>query len=405
MHIIFFVLNPQYFLFIPQMVAWSTNLNMIFTFAPLKTFLKQKRRVENFVFLLHSRVTVIILIACSLVLTTTQLTGEPISCCNGASYPVPERVINNYCWITSTLTAVGLERRRVGVDAVAPGVGHQLNEKKQHKYYQYVCFILFIQAVFFYTPRYIWKMREGNILESLCRTLTSFIDEKRETSINSLHQYFMTKHASRNEYVLVYILCETLNLANVIGQIWFTNIFLGGVFNDYGLSAIKYLLDPTDYNPMDYIFPKLAMCTFYTYGPSGSIQNFDSLCVLGLNIFNEKIFIFLWCWYIILMVLSSLQLVYRLFSLCSKKCRFLILKRISFANSGQIRTIVDYFDFGTFFLLSNVGKHADPLVFRALLKKLASTIDELDKPVLTKGDFTFWDFGNSSQRRTQKELI
>jgi hypothetical protein len=47
---------------------------------------------------------------------------------------------------------------------------------------------------------------------------------------------------------------------------------------------------------MSKIFPKVTKCTFHLYGPSGSIQNKDGLCVLPLNIINEKIYIFLWFW-------------------------------------------------------------------------------------------------------------
>merc|ERR1711884_112479 len=51
---------------------------------------------------------------------------------------------------------------------------------------------------------------------------------------------------------------------------------------------------------MEYIFPKVAKCTFERFGPSGTIEVFDGLCVLPINIINEKIYIFLWFWFILL---------------------------------------------------------------------------------------------------------
>ena len=47
---------------------------------------------------------------------------------------------------------------QIGVDAPHPGVlpESQLGEdeeKKYHKYYQWVCFTLFFQAIVFYIPR------------------------------------------------------------------------------------------------------------------------------------------------------------------------------------------------------------------------------------------------------------
>lgn len=44
-----------------------------------------------------------------------------------------------------------------------PGVGPSINtdEVKYHAYYQWVPFVLTIQAVMFYIPHYIWKKAEG----------------------------------------------------------------------------------------------------------------------------------------------------------------------------------------------------------------------------------------------------
>ncbi len=50
---------------------------------------------------------------------------------------------------------------------------------------------------------------------------------------------------------------------------------------------------------------------FHKYGGSGTIQRFDALCVLGMNILNEKIYIFLWFWFIILAIVTGINLVVR----------------------------------------------------------------------------------------------
>ena len=56
----------------------------------------------------------------------------------------------------------------------------------------------------------------------------------------------------------------------------------------------------------------MTKCTFHKYGGSGTIQKFDALCVLSMNIVNEKIYIFLWFWLLMLGGLSTLVVVYRL---------------------------------------------------------------------------------------------
>ena len=47
-------------------------------------------------------------------------------------------------------------------------------------------------------------------------------------------------------------------------------------------------------DPMNVVFPKVTKCTFHKYGPSGTITKHDGLCILALNIINEKIYVFLW---------------------------------------------------------------------------------------------------------------
>ena len=63
---------------------------------------------------------------------------------------VPTGIMNTYCWIHSTFTVVG-----------------KGEEKKYHKYYQWVCFFLFLQAMLFYIPRYLWKTSEGGKIKML----------------------------------------------------------------------------------------------------------------------------------------------------------------------------------------------------------------------------------------------
>lgn len=72
--------------------------------------------------------------------------------------------------------------------------------------------------------------------------------------------------------------------------------FLNGTFMTYGTEVIEFMSmnqeNRTD--PMIEIFPRVTKCTFRKYGPSGTIQTHDVLCVLALNILNEKIYILLW---------------------------------------------------------------------------------------------------------------
>ena len=58
-------------------------------------------------------------------------------------------------------------------------------------------------------------------------------------------------------------------------------------------------------------FLRLTKCTFHKFGTSGELEKHDALCILPLNIFNEKIYIFLWFWMLGLSALTSIVVVYR----------------------------------------------------------------------------------------------
>ena len=61
---------------------------------------------------------------------------------------VPEGVMDTYCWIHSTFTLPKLLYADVGEEVSNPGVGPVSVEDEivEHKYYQWVCFTLFLQV-------------------------------------------------------------------------------------------------------------------------------------------------------------------------------------------------------------------------------------------------------------------
>ena len=107
------------------------------------------------------------------------------------------------------------------------------------------------------------------------------------------------------------VFCECLTMINLFLQIYATNRFLGGHFYTLGPEFIrddfKGVMDT-----LDLVFPKVTKCLFHKYGASGTIQNHDALCVMALNVINEKIFVFLWFWYVILLAVTTLALIWRI---------------------------------------------------------------------------------------------
>ena len=69
------------------------------------------------------------------------------------------------------------------------------------------------------------------------------------------------------------------------------------------------------------MFPKVTKCTFNKYGPSGTVERTDHLCVLAINIINEKIYVFLWFWFFTLTAWTALHMLLRLVTIISTSFR------------------------------------------------------------------------------------
>ena len=74
-------------------------------------------------------------------------------------------------------------------------------------------------------------------------------------------------------------------------------------------------------DPFHLIFPKMTKCTLEMYGPSGTIVNYDGLCVLPVNILNEKIFLLLWFLFFPLLMLTVVEQLVWLTFIANKQVR------------------------------------------------------------------------------------
>lgn len=104
--------------------------------------------------------------------------------------------------------------------------------------------------------------------------------------------------------------------------------FFDGTFFTYGIEVMSFAdRDQEDrIDPMIYVFPRMTKCTFHKFGTSGNIEKHDALCILPLNIVNEKIYIFIWFWLLFLGLLSFLILVYRVAIIFSPYIRAFVLR-------------------------------------------------------------------------------
>lgn len=347
-------------------------------FGSLKDLLKIQYVVtDNNVFRLHYQVTVPILIAFSLLVTGRQYIGDPIDCISKDD--VPEAVFETFCWVHSTFSVEHAWNKKVGVEIPYPGVDKYKHDDKKiyHAYYQWVCFVLFLQALLFYIPRYFWKMFEGGRVRAMVLNLNRPIisEENKHDNVNLLTNYVVASFGKgNNSYAIDYMIAELLNVVNVIGQMYLMDSFLGGSFSTYGADILKFSEwdQSVRYDPMIRVFPRLTKCTFHRYGSSGDVQLHDAMCILPINIINEKIYVFLWFWFVFLAVVSCVAVAYRVIMIVSQEARTRSLKsRASLVAEGDFKTILPKCGFGDWFVLHLLAKNLDSIHYRDFMKELA----------------------------------
>lgn len=119
--------------------------------------------------------------------------------------------------------------------------------------------------------------------------------------------------------------------------------FLGGEFFTYGIKVLELSQEDQEnrIDPMVSVFPRVTKCTFHKFGPSGSLQTHDALCVLALNILNEKIYIFLWFWFIILAIISGMALAYSIAVITLPSIReTILLRRFKFGTPQSVSALI-----------------------------------------------------------------
>lgn len=175
--------------------------------------------------------------------------------------------------------------------------------------------LLHFQAIACYTPKFLWDAFEGGLLRTIVLGLNTGICEENEKQCKiKVLMGYLEKHLKLHRtYVIRYFLCEFLCLVNIIVQLFLMNKFFDGEFLSYGLRVMNFSETPQEdrVDPMVYVFPRVTKCIFHKYGASGSIQKHDSLCILPLNIVNEKTYIFIWFWFIILSIMLVGLMIYR----------------------------------------------------------------------------------------------
>jgi len=210
-------------------------------------------------------------------------------------------------------------------------------------YYQWTPFILLGMGLLFLFPKFVWHTftRQGGLnIRRLVQTIKDKPDAdkgvdfvKRTLQLylntqNNLHGSFCCGIRCRNiyfGYTLAYFSVKLLYVTNTLAQFFLLNSFLSFHFTRYGVDALNKLFSDERWieSPR---FPLVTMCDFMVRR-LGSNQHWYAIqCTLPINMYNEKIFLGIWIWLIVLTVLNVLSILSWIVSL-TKNRRLAAIKK------------------------------------------------------------------------------
>lgn len=336
----------------------------------------------NTTFKLFSNITFGICIFASILVATSEYLGSPINCSQGTAKVVDGSVFNAHCWIHGTKHVP--EKFQEEFDCIAkPG-----SEETELIFYQWVVFMLVINAILFKLPHLIWKSYEGGIMNAFFsgKNLKSKLLSEDETNQNiDFDMFYYNKLKGQNgTYYFIFQLCQLLNIGMLILNWWATDAFLGGNFHSYGTDVIDYYSNVENsyvasetsvrFDPMCNAFPTKTGCTIKTGGTAGHPTTTEGFCILTQNIINEKIYLFLWFWFVLMFVVSALQMIFEIAIFAIPSFRSMIIARQTGAYStGEMKKYIEQdCNHGDWFILHQIGKNTNKNFFYQLVKNLSS---------------------------------
>uniref|UniRef100_A0AC35UEJ4 Innexin n=1 Tax=Rhabditophanes sp. KR3021 TaxID=114890 RepID=A0AC35UEJ4_9BILA len=235
--------------------------------------------------------------------------GSAIQCFTKADFgPRWNEYMHRYCLIENTYFVRTNESIPIEFDT---------RNERQIAYYMWVPYILIIQAATFWFPQQIWKSTNwltGFRISHISREAKRLISEpnvQKEKVIQLAktldlitdirHKYWRCLNA--NTFVtLNYFILKMFNTILVLIHMKIYQIFIGDHFFSY--YAIKHNLEWSNSG----LFPRVTVCDF-SINKLGQQVHYTVQCLLPSNLLNEKIFIIMWSWMVILLLINLANIV------------------------------------------------------------------------------------------------
>ncbi|CAD5210451.1 unnamed protein product [Bursaphelenchus xylophilus] len=266
--------------------------------------------------------TPLLFVIFALTLSAKQYVGQPIQCWIPAQFTGAwEQYSENYCFVQNTYF--------LPLNYYIPNSVYE-RENAEIGYYQWVPFVLGLQAILFYLPALVWRIfnwQSGISVKGIiqmCDDVGNMQVDKRKASVEvvaahlvdslKMQQNLTGKNVfsfllNKSTYLTtLYLFVKTLYLIQVFSQFLILNRFLGTDYTFYGFEILRDLAYGVEWQESGH-FPRVTMCDFEVRA-LGNVHRHTVQCVLMINMFNEKVYIFIWWWLLIVLFATIGNLVY-----------------------------------------------------------------------------------------------
>ncbi|GMR47780.1 hypothetical protein PMAYCL1PPCAC_17975 [Pristionchus mayeri] len=337
-------------------------MNIIGPLAPavplIEKKITQRSHRGDFADRLNSRITVVILAVSCALLGTGHIWGKPINCwtpaqftsrwndfidqCVPSSHPPLSPLLSplRYCYVHGTYYA-----------PLDEDLTHDTEERRKNEinYYQWIPYILALQAFLFFIPRFL----RGSITSRFGYDISGAIGYVEEfwSNVKSKPELFKNRLSSFETGPAVYIweglrlarrkssrnLSTYYAVATVVQMLnaWVQWYWLNSLLRPrdspfWGPRVFFDLITGRDWQVTGH-FPRIVHCDFQRRGlasvqvssssplpslpPHSPLQLETVLCVLHLNIYYEKICLFLWFWMLFVAIVSTWSAFFWIYSI------------------------------------------------------------------------------------------
>ena len=259
-----------------------------------------------------------------------------------------------------------------------PFVQHETH-REYLLYYRWIPITMLTIAAIFYIPRKMSKYSENPKIKQLMEEMSLYqfrFDQTEKQLIYRASIYIAYNIRTHNWLFCKYITCTVLCLIIDIIVFYGLDVFLLGKFSTYGINALPFNRDPIGFS--DYIsktFPPFVDCEIGEVHQLLNKRTEQFGCHLPIMEFYEKLFFIIWVWLVLLIVITTIYLIFIMCFIVFPCFQFILLRIPKPPNAngsvkGTILTVLRFCKVGDIYLLYRLKQYSSAAMYYEILNKL-----------------------------------